>query len=67
LKIESNMTKITKRTATIALLLSATAPNLFADYPIVSHRYLADPSSLVTKDRVYIYCSDDDESPVQGG
>lgn len=37
-----------------------------ADYPIVSHRYLADPSALVTKDRVYIYCSDDDESPVQG-
>ena len=38
-----------------------------ADYPIASHRYLADPSSLVTKDRVYIYCSDDDESPLQGG
>ena len=42
-------------------------PQLIADYPIASHRYLADPSSLVTKDRVYIYCSDDDESPVQGG
>lgn len=44
----------------------AFAPGLRADYPIVSHRYLADPSSLVTKDRVYIYCSNDDESPVQG-
>ncbi|MCX8157372.1 MAG: glycoside hydrolase family 43 protein [Verrucomicrobiae bacterium] len=42
------------------------AGRLLADYPIVSHRYLADPSSLVTKDRVYIYCSNDDESPVQG-
>lgn len=47
-------------------LLPAFAPDSFADYPIVSHRYLADPSSLVTKDRVYIYCSDDDESPVGG-
>jgi len=46
--------------------LMATALRLLADYPIASHRYLADPSSLVTKDRVYIYCSDDDESPVGG-
>ncbi len=38
-----------------------------ADYPIASHRYLADPTSVVTKDRVYIYCSNDDESPVEGG
>ena len=37
-----------------------------ADYPIVSNRYLADPSSLVTVDRVYIFCSNDDESPVEG-
>ncbi len=47
--------------------LSAPTPHLLADYPIASHRYLADPSSLVTKDCVYIYCSDDDESPVEGG
>lgn len=38
-----------------------------ADYPIVSHRYLADPSVLVTEDRVYVYCSNDDESPLEGG
>lgn len=38
-----------------------------ADYPIVSNRYLADPFSLVTNDRVYVYCSNDDESPVEGG
>lgn len=38
-----------------------------ADYPIASHRYLADPSVLVTEDRVYIYCSNDDESPLEGG
>jgi arabinoxylan arabinofuranohydrolase len=49
-----------------AVALVAFAPSLWADYPIVSHRYLADPSSLVTKDRVYIYCSNDDESPLEG-
>ncbi len=38
----------------------------FADYPIASHRYLADPTSLVTPDRVYLYCSNDDASPVGG-
>ncbi len=48
------------------ILILGCAGRLLADYPIASHRYLADPSPLVTKDRVYIYCSNDDESPVQG-
>jgi len=53
---------------TVCSLLAALslAPQLRADYPIVSHRYLADPTSLVTADRVYIYCSNDDESPLKG-
>jgi arabinoxylan arabinofuranohydrolase len=46
--------------------LSACAPRVLADYPVAAHRYLADPTSLVTQDRVYLYCSNDDESPVQG-
>jgi arabinoxylan arabinofuranohydrolase len=37
-----------------------------ADYPIMSHRYLADPAVLVTRDRVYVYCSNDDDSPLGG-
>ncbi len=37
-----------------------------ADYPVMGHRYLADPTSLVYEGRVYIYCSNDDESPVEG-
>ncbi len=37
-----------------------------ADYPIVSHRFLADPGALVYKDRVYLYCSNDDENPTTG-
>ncbi len=60
-----------KRTNILPLLvlatLSASTAYVSADYPIMSQRYLADPSPLVTKDRVYIYCSDDDESPLQGG
>jgi arabinoxylan arabinofuranohydrolase len=34
-----------------------------ADYPIVSHRHLADPGALVYNGRVYLYCSNDDENP----
>lgn len=40
---------------------------VLADYPVMSHRYLADPAVLVTKDRVYVYCSNDDDSPLEGG
>lgn len=49
-----------------SLVLAGGASTLLADYPIAAHRYLADPSPLVTKDRVYIYCSNDDESLVEG-
>jgi arabinoxylan arabinofuranohydrolase len=60
--------KQTKLLTTCILIATSTlAMPLLADYPIMSQRYLADPSSLVTRDRVYIYCSDDDESPLQGG
>ncbi len=39
----------------------ASAPAL-ADYPIASHRYLADPGSLVFNGRVYLYNSNDDDN-----
>ena len=38
-----------------------------ADYPIASHRYLADPTALVHEGRVYLYCSNDNENTVEGG
>ncbi len=47
------------------LLLTSTSAH--ADYPIVSHRYLADPGSLVLDGRVYLYNSNDDDNPVDGG
>ncbi|MFZ5895420.1 MAG: glycoside hydrolase family 43 protein [Myxococcota bacterium] len=49
-----------------ALISFATAP-ASADYPIASHRYLADPGSLVSGGRVYLYNSNDDDNPVAGG
>jgi len=36
---------------------------VFADYPIASHRFLADPGAMVYDGRVYLYCSNDDENP----
>lgn len=38
------------------------SPSALADYPIASHRYLADPASLVHDGRVYLYCSNDDDN-----
>lgn len=65
-KLLSNQTmKHTKLLHSVLVLMTCSTP-LWADYPIASHRYLADPTPLVTKDRVYIYCSNDDESPVEG-
>jgi arabinoxylan arabinofuranohydrolase len=49
------------------VLLLVVLTNLQADYPVASHRYLADPSVLVTEDRVYVYCSNDDENPTGEG
>ena len=55
-----------RHTITAAAFAACAATSL-ADYPIASHRYLADPGALVRKDRVYLYCSNDDDSPVEGG
>ncbi|MGK3966886.1 glycoside hydrolase family 43 protein [Sorangium sp. So ce118] len=38
------------------------SPSALADYPIASHRYLADPASLVHDGRVYLYGSNDDDN-----
>src|SRR5690606_14795636 len=49
------------------LVLVASAAKLVADYPVASHRHLADPAAMVHDGRVYIYCSNDDDSPLEGG
>ncbi len=33
-----------------------------ADYPVVSHRYAADPSAIESNGRLYVYCSHDEEN-----
>jgi arabinoxylan arabinofuranohydrolase len=45
----------------LASLFFASAPAR-ADYPIASHRYLADPAAWVHDGRVYLYCSNDDDN-----
>lgn len=51
----------------LSIVLLSIAHTSFADYPLVSYRYLADPGALVYNGRVYLYCSNDDENPVEGG
>jgi arabinoxylan arabinofuranohydrolase len=48
-------------------LVLLTSSRATADYPIMSHRYLADPGSLVYDGRVYLYNSNDDDNAVDGG
>jgi len=50
-----------------ALLVFLTSPRVLADYPLASHRYLADPAALVHGGRVYLYASNDDDNAVEGG
>jgi arabinoxylan arabinofuranohydrolase len=48
--------------AGLFLAASGTSGIARADYPIASHRYLADPGSLVHDGRVYLYNSNDDDN-----
>lgn len=53
-----------------ALVLSAgplAASPARADYPVASHRYLADPASLVHEGRLYLYASNDDDNVGDNG
>ncbi|HVV53235.1 MAG TPA: glycoside hydrolase family 43 protein, partial [Polyangia bacterium] len=50
-----------------AVALGAASRPARADYPIMSHRYLADPGSLVYDGQVYLYTSNDDDNAVAGG
>src|SRR5688572_26927658 len=53
--------------AALACSILAASPPALAGYPIASHRYLADPGSLVHGGRLYLYASNDDDNPVEGG
>lgn len=49
----------------LSITLSGLANFMYADYPIVSHRYLADPGALWYNGRLYVYCSNDDENTTE--
>jgi arabinoxylan arabinofuranohydrolase len=44
----------------------ASAFSAQADYPIVPHRYAADPAAVEFNGRLYVYCSNDDENGTNG-
>lgn len=50
--------------ALFSLLFAGLGQTAFADYPIASHRFLADPGAMVYDGRVYLYCSNDDDNPI---
>lgn len=57
------MKKMIRFLMVAGLIILSFGLKTFADYPIVSHRYLADPGALVYNGRVYLYCSNDDDNP----
>jgi arabinoxylan arabinofuranohydrolase len=56
---------LTKTCASLGFIL-AMALSALADYPIVSHRYAADPAAVEFNGRLYLYCSNDDENGTNG-
>ncbi|HEX2959738.1 MAG TPA: glycoside hydrolase family 43 protein [Chitinispirillaceae bacterium] len=46
----------------MVLLIGATGAHIFADNPIITHRYLADPNGFVYNNRLYAICSNDDDN-----
>src|SRR5262245_33876372 len=56
-----------RHTLVAAILLGLPAGRAGADYPIASHRYLADPAAWVHEGRIYLYNSNDDDNPLDNG
>jgi arabinoxylan arabinofuranohydrolase len=55
-----------KRIVTLSGILLILSSMLFADNPLISQRYTADPNAFVFKDRVYVICSSDEDNPSTG-
>lgn len=58
--------KRTKYLTLLSMIFMALCQYALADYPVASHRFLADPGALVYHGRVYLYCSNDDDNPLDG-
>ncbi len=40
---------------------------ILAENPIINQKYTADPTAIVWNDRLYVYCSNDNNNPTEGG
>jgi hypothetical protein len=51
----------------LALMIPAVPLASRADYPLVSHKFAADPTGLEYNGRIYLYCSNDTDNNTNGG
>ena len=49
-----------------ALFIFVSVPLVYADYPIMSQHYAADPTAVEWNGRIYVYCSNDEENADDG-
>ncbi|MGC3959968.1 MAG: carbohydrate-binding protein [Verrucomicrobiota bacterium] len=59
-------TVVKKLKIVLLILVISSVCSARADYPIVSHRYAADPAAMEFNGRLYVYCSNDDENGTNG-
>lgn len=59
--IGSRIKKICASMFIIGALMLSSAATCFADYPIFSQRYTADPTGIEYNGRLYLYCSHDND------
>ena len=57
-----NVRKNFLKTVFILTGIAIASTAVFADNPIISHRYTADPNAMVYNGRVYVFCSNDDDN-----
>jgi len=61
-----NILKTFPLSAMIVIVALSLSPVL-AENPIIRQKYTADPNAIVWNDRVYVYCSNDDNNPSTSG
>ena len=53
---------LSKQKVFIITIVCMTAFLVWADYPIMSQHYAADPTAIEWDGRIYVYCSNDEEN-----
>jgi arabinoxylan arabinofuranohydrolase len=57
-----NPEKIFNKAIATLIGMAAVFFMVFADNPILSHRFTADPNAMAFNGRVYVFCSNDDDN-----